>query len=186
MIVKTLLAFVAIVGAFLGYVALKPADFQISREIRIAASADAIYPYLNNPKKMDTWNPWTKIDPQVKMAYSGPEAGVGAVSSWEGNKDIGAGSSTIVESVPNRLVRSRLDFLKPFKSTSMTDFTLTQEGAQTVVKWSMSGKSPFIPRVFCTLMTIATNMDMDKMVGGNFEKGLAELKTIVEKPIAQN
>lgn len=176
MVKKILLGVVVLIAAFLGYVATLPSEFKVGREATINATPAAIFPHVNSTRKMDAWNPWMKVDPQVKITYSGPETGVGSMSTWEGNNDIGAGSATIVESVPNQLVRTRLDFLKPFAGTSMVEFTLKAEGTQTVVSWSNSGKSQFIPRIFCTLMRV----NMDKMMGEMFEKGLADLKGRVE------
>jgi hypothetical protein len=110
----------------------------------------------------------------MKTSYAGPATGVGAVSSWDGNNDVGAGSMTITESQPDSLVRFRLDFLKPFKDTCTSDFTFKPAGNQTVVTWSMDGKKQYVSKVMCLFL------NMDKMVGGQFETGLADLKKTVE------
>ena len=174
---KILIGLIVIIVAFLGYVASKPSDFKISREISINAPAEKVFPYANNVKLMNAWNPWMKLDPQVKTSYSGPEEGIGAATSWDGDKNIGAGTATIVESNPNTLVRVQLDYKKPFASTSTAEFVLRTEGAQTIVTWSNAGHAPFVAKIFCTLMG-----GMDKMVGGTFEKGLVDLKAMVESP----
>jgi uncharacterized protein YndB with AHSA1/START domain len=174
MLKKILIGLGILVAGILIYAAFLPPKFQIARETVINAPPERIFPYLNEPRKVDTWNPWMKLDPQIKMTYSGPESGVGATSAWEGNSDVGVGSITIVESTPPSLVRAKLDYLKPFKSTSLVEYTLKPEGTQTKVSWSFSGESAYFARIMCLFM------NMDKMMGGMFEKGLAELKTLVE------
>ena len=176
---KVLISIGLIVAAALAYVAMQPSEFRFAREIRIHAPAEAIFPYLNNPRTMNVWNPWMKLDPQVKLTYSGPDEGVGAVSSWEGDRNVGAGSATVVESLPHQLVRVKLDNHKPFEATSTVEYTVTTVDGQSVVNWAISGRRPFIPKIFCTLF-----MNMDKMMGETFDKGLADLKAIVETSVA--
>jgi uncharacterized protein YndB with AHSA1/START domain len=175
MLKKILIGLVVVVALFLGYVAMKPSEFHVVRETTINAPAEVVFVYVNSPRKMDIWNPWMKMDPAIKASYSGPESGVGAGSSWEGPK-MGSGSATVIDSVKNSLVRTRLDFLKPFKSTSITEFSLKPNGKQTTIAWSISGHSAFIPRIFCTLMAHG----YEDMMGGTFEKGLVDLKTLAE------
>jgi hypothetical protein len=176
MFIKILIGIAAVVALFLIYVALKPSEFRIERSVKIKAKPEAIFPHVNDAHLFFAWNPWVKPDPNLKQTYSGPQAGVGAVSAWEGNKDVGSGSMTVMESTPSSLVRIQLDFLTPFKGTNTADFTFQPQGEETLVTWAMYGKSSFIPRIFCSLMF----MDMDKMIGGTFEKGLQDLKATVE------
>jgi uncharacterized protein YndB with AHSA1/START domain len=175
MLKKLLIALVVVVVIFLGYVAAQPSDFKIAREIRINAPAEVIFPYVNNAKKLDEWNPWMKLDPNTQVTYTGPAEGKGSASHWVAGSQVGTGSATIIDSVPYSLVRTRLDYVKPFESTNTVEFNLKSEGNQTVVTWSNEGKNKFIGRIMCTLF-----FNMDKMVGGMFEKGLADLKTLAE------
>jgi uncharacterized protein YndB with AHSA1/START domain len=172
---KVILALGVVFVVFLVYVALKPSDFVITRQIAINAPAEKIFPYINNSKLMDEWNPWSKIDTKAKMSFSGPEAGVGARTSWESSGQLGVGSCTIVESVPNQLVRSKLEYVKPFEMSQDALMKITPTTGGSVLEWTVSGKNSFMGRLMCTFM------NMDKMVGGTFEKGLADLKSRLEK-----
>ncbi len=170
------LAVLAVVTVFLAYVALQPADYEISREITINAPAEKIFPYLNNQKLAEQWGPWLETDPDAKMTYSGPDEGVGAKASWDGGKQLGTGSAMIVESVPNQKVGIRLEYVKPMGMTQDAQYLVTSQGAQSVVTWKVQGRNSFLGRMMCVFI------NMDKMVGGMFEKGLANLKTLAEKP----
>jgi hypothetical protein len=174
MFIKILIGLVAIIALFLIYVAQQPSDFRIAREININASPEVIFAEVNDLHRFIVWDPWSKLDPQAKQSFEGPAAGVGAIYSWDGNKDVGAGRMTVLESQPSSLVKLKLEFLKPFEATNTAEFTFTSNGPQTKVIWAMSGKSPFISKIFCVFM------NMDKMVGGMFEKGLGQLKVISE------
>ena len=129
---------------------------------------------MNDLHTWQDFSPWAKLDPAAKVTFTGPQAGVGSAFTWAGNSEVGEGTMTITESRPAELVRFRLDFLKPMAGTSTADFTFKPTGNQTVVTWSMFGKNNFIGRAFCVFV------DMDKMVGGQFEEGLAKLKTLSE------
>lgn len=174
MLKKILIGMGIVVAAILLMAALSPADFKIERSTVIAAPAAAVFPYINNPRLTEEWNPFSKKDPNIKTTFEGPDEGVGAKTSWTGNSEVGSGSMTIIDSEPNKLVRLILDFKEPMAVTHNAEYALSEEGAQTRMTWSMSGKSPFFARVICLFM------NMDKMVGGEFEKGLASLKTIAE------
>lgn len=174
MIKKILLGLAAIVAVILLVAAFQPSAYRIERSLAIAASPAEIYAQTNDLRKSAVWSPWLKLDPNAKVTYEGPATGVGASSTWEGNSDIGAGRQTITESRPNELVRIRLDFEKPFKATSMSDFVIKPQGGQTVVSWSIAGDNNYLGKIFCLFM------NQDKMVGGQFEKGLSDLKTLVE------
>lgn len=173
LIKKILLGLVAVIIVFLILVATRPADFRVERSATIAASPDALFEQVNDHRKFAVWNPWLKLDPNVKNTYSGPDSGVGAVCSWDGNNNIGAGSSTIIESKPGELVRQRMDWKRPMEGTSTVDFTFKSEGDKTVVTWAMYGKNGFMGKA------VSVFMDCDKMIGPKFEEGLAELGKVV-------
>jgi len=129
---------------------------------------------VNELKKWLPWSPWAKKDPDAKNTFEGPEAGKGAVFHWAGNREVGKGSMTIVDSKPTELIRLRLDFIEPFPGTSDVEFGFRPEGAGTAVTWAISGKHDFMGKAVCLFM------DMDQMIGGDFETGLANLKGVIE------
>src|SRR5690349_24225051 len=172
MISKILLGLAVIIVLFLVVVALRPADFRVERSAALAASPAALFEHVNDHHKFAVWNPFLKLDPQVKNTYSGPDAGVGAVCSWDGNDQVGAGSCTIIESKPGELVRSRMDWKRPMQGTAVVDFTFKPEGGKTAVTWAMYGQNNFVGKV------VSIFMDCDKMCGPQFEKGLADLGTV--------
>jgi len=169
-------AFVALLVVFLIVVAMQPSDFRISRSLAMSALPAVVFPHVNELKKWQPWSPWMKLDPNAKSTFEGPEGGKGAAMTWAGNNEVGEGKMTIIESKPNELVRFRLEFYKPMAGTSEAEFTFKPEGNQTVVTWSMSGQNNFIAKAMCMVM------NMDRMVGGEFEKGFASIKAIVDAP----
>ncbi|HWB60562.1 MAG TPA: SRPBCC family protein, partial [Chthoniobacteraceae bacterium] len=169
-----LLILAVAVAAFLGYVAMQPPDFRITRSTTIAATPAEVFAQVNDLHKFQSWSPWAKMDPNVKTAFEGPDAGEGAVFHWEGSSQVGAGTMTLIASKPGELVTYRIEFLKPFPGTNLAEFTFKPGGNGTLVTWSMSGRKSFVPKIFCVFM------NMDKMVGDEFEKGLANLKAICE------
>lgn len=174
MIKKILLALALIVAVVAVLAAFQPSTFHIERSISIAASPAALFPRLNDLRQTHEWSPWKEKDPKATYTFEGPAAGVGASQSWSGNSDVGAGRQTIVESRPNELVRLRLEFFKPMEGVCDAQFTLKPSGDRTVVTWSMSGANNYLGKVFCLFM------NQDKMIGGEFEKGLATLKRTSE------
>ena len=172
MIKKILIGLAAIIALFLIVVATRPGNFRVERSATLPASPAALFEHVNNHHKFSVWNPFMKLDPNVKNTYSGPESGVGAVCSWDGNRDVGAGSCTIIESKPGELVRCRMDWKRPMEGTATVDFTFKPEGDKTVVTWAMYGKNNFMGKV------VSIFMDCDKMCGPQFEKGLADLGTV--------
>jgi hypothetical protein len=170
-----LLALALIVFLFIIVIAGRPDEFVVSRSAAISAPPDKVFPCVNELKKWEDWSPWAKRDPNAKSTFEGPAAGVGSAMSWDGNKDVGAGKMTIVESKPNDRIRIRLEFLRPFQATNMAEFNFRSESPQTVVTWSMTGKNNFFFKAFSLFM------NCDDMVGKDFEKGLASLKAVVEK-----
>jgi len=169
-----LLALVALIAMFAGYVAMQPADFRVMRSTTIPAPAEEVFAQVNDFHKWEAWSPWAKLDPAVKNSFEGPSSGTGAIFKWSGNDEVGEGAMTLTESHPNDLITIKLEFKKPFPDTSTVEFTFQPVGDQTLVTWSMSGQKNFISKAFCLFM------NMDKMVGGDFEKGLASMKSVVE------
>jgi len=157
------------------FIATRPSEFQVARTATLAAPAGAVFSQVNELQKWEAWSPWQKKDPQVKNSYAGPAAGTGASMSWAGNNEVGEGRMTIVESRPAELVRFKLEFFKPFAATNSAEFAFREEGGRTAVTWTMRGHNNFVAKAMCLVF------DMDKMVGGDFEAGLAGIKSIVEK-----
>jgi uncharacterized protein YndB with AHSA1/START domain len=129
---------------------------------------------VNDFHKWEAWNPWGKLDPAMKESYEGAPAGVGAVYTWTGNSQVGEGRMTITESRPNELIRIKMEFLKPFAATSTAEFTFRPEGNRTTVTWTMEGTNNFMAKA------VHLVMNMDRMIGGQFEKGLAAMKSVAE------
>ncbi len=172
---KILIGLSLILLAFFAYVAMQPSKYVISRSIEITASAETIFPYLNHPKLAEQWAPWLEVDPSAKMVHSGPESGVGSKTSWKEGKELGTGSATIVESTPNERVAIQLAYVEPMPMEQYSEYLIEPTKGPTKVTWKVTGQNNFIGRVMCVFM------DMDKVVGGMFEKGLSNLKTLVEK-----
>jgi hypothetical protein len=171
---KILIALALIVVAFLVVVAMQPAEFRVMRAATISAPPPAVFAQVNDLHNWEAWSPWGKLDPAMKQSYEGTPAGAGAICTWAGNSKVGEGRMTITESSPSDLVRLKLEFLKPFAATCTSEFTFKPEGDQTAVTWSMAGKNNFIAKAFGLFM------NSDKMVGGDFERGLAQMKSVVE------
>jgi len=165
----------AILVLFLIIVALQPADYQVVRSATVGAPAPEVFGQVNDLHKFQDWSPWAKLDPNVKNTYEGPPAGNGAITRWVGNKKVGEGNMRIVESRPSDLVKMKLQFIKPFASAADVQFDFKPEPKGTAVTWTMSGKKNFMSKAFCLFAS------MDKMVGGDFERGLANLKSLTEK-----
>lgn len=152
----------------------QPDDFKIARSASFSAPASAIFPHVNTLQKWNAWSPWAKLDPNSKSTFEGPDEGVGAKMSWAGNNKVGVGSMTITESRPSEFIQFKLEFQKPMQATNTAEFSFNSEGDQTNVTWTMTGTNNFMGKVMNLFM------NCDKMVGGQFEKGLASLKEIAE------
>lgn len=176
MIKKIAVVLGVILAIFVSIAALTPEEYMIKREIVINAKPEDIFPNLVSAKNTDKWMPWRETDSQVQMAYAGPEEGVGSISKWESPGQMGTGMAEIISVNPNQLVKTKITYTKPMEMSQESEFELTPVGENTLMTWKVSGKQPFIPRLICVLMF----MNMDKYVGGMFEKGLKDLKTIVE------
>ena len=174
MLIKTLIALAGIAVGVVVVVASRPNQFHVARTARIAAKPPAVFAQVNDFHQWDGWNPWAKLDPAMKQSYAGAPAGVGAVYTWAGNSHVGEGRMTVTESRPSELIRIKMEFLKPFANTSTAEFTFRPEGDHTVVTWSMEGTNNFMAKA------IHLVMNMDRMIGGQFEKGLAQMKAVAE------
>lgn len=174
MLPSILIGLAVVVVLLVVIVAMQPAEFRIARSATITAKPSAVFAVVNDFHNWEAWSPWAKIDPTMNSLYAGAPSGVGAIYSWIGNNKVGEGRMTLIESQPSDLIRIKLEFLKPFTATNTAEFTFKSEGTQTVVEWSMTGTNKFMAKAFGLLM------NMDKMCGGDFEKGLASLKSLVE------
>ncbi len=174
MLKNILIALAVIAIVFVGVVAMQPSEFRIVRTATISAPAPAVFAQVNDFRNWEAWSPWAKRDPAAKTTFEGPSAGTGAIFRWAGNHESGEGSMTITESRPSDLIRIKLEFLKPFVATNTAEFIFKPEGKHTAVTWSMAGRNNFIAKAVCLFMS------RDKMVGGDFEKGLARMTAVVE------
>ena len=182
MLKKILIALAAVLGVGLvGLVVaicLQPSTYSIQRSATIAASPGAVFVRVNDLKEWDTWSPWKELDPNPKTTLSNPSAGQGATFAWSGNDQVGEGRMTILESRPDQQVDIEQEFVRPFAGKSRHAFTFASEGDGTRVTWKMDGTNDFLGKAMCLFM------NMDSMVGGQIEKGLANIKAVVEKDAA--
>lgn len=173
---KTIALILAVsVAGVLVYAATRPGSFQVARSLSIKAPPEKIFPLINDLRAFNRWNPFLKNDPATKLAYSGPDSGKGAAHEWDGNSQVGKGRFEITDSSPSSKILMKLDMIKPMEAHNRVEFTLEPQGEATRVSWSMGGEQPYLAK----LMTVF--IDCDKMVGGEFEKGLADLKSLAEK-----
>ncbi len=171
--IVALVVVVAVAGVLV-FAALKPDDFRVQRSIDIKAPPDKIMTAVADLKGWTAWSPYEKKDPGMKRAYAGAPSGKGAIYEWDGNKDVGHGRMEILEAGPSKVV-IKLDFITPFEAHNTAEFTAVPQGDATNVTWAMYGPSPYVAKVMQTVM------NMDKMIGSDFEAGLQSLKTVAEK-----
>jgi len=169
------IAVVVLVAAVLIFAATRPDTFRVQRTASIKAPPDKIFPLINDFRKWSGWSPWEKLDPGLKRTYSGPESGIGTAYAWEGNNKVGKGRMEITEVSPTSKVVIKLDFEKPMEGHNVADFKLEGKGDSTTVTWDMHGPNPYLSKVMSIFFS------MDKMIGKDFETGLANLKTVAEK-----
>jgi uncharacterized protein YndB with AHSA1/START domain len=169
-----IIAVIVAAAYFLIRAAQKPDRFRIARSIRINAPAAAVYQHIASMERFKAWSPWQDKDPGMKQTLGGPADGVGSWMEWSGNGKVGQGRMEVVSAEPPARLAYKLSFLKPMKAENMAEFTLTESGGETDVTWAMTGDSPFMSKLFDAVM------NMDKMVGRDFEQGLAKLKKVVE------
>ncbi len=173
--IKTIsLVVVVLIAAVLIFAATRPDTFRVQRATSIKAPPEKIAAVLSDFHVWQAWSPWEKMDPAMKRSYSGAAKGKGAVYAWEGNKDVGQGRMEITETTPTRVAMD-LDFVKPFAAHNKVVFTLSPQGDATEVSWDMQGPLPYVAKL------VHVFLDMDGMVGKQFETGLANLKAVAEK-----
>ncbi len=151
----------------------RPSTFRVERSITVNVPSETVYALLTDFRRSEAWSPWEKKDLNMKKTFSGPTTGLGAAFEWEGNQNVGHGRQEIVEVVPHSKVKTRLNFYKPFKGENMAEFLFEPANGATLVRWVMYGPLNFIVRVLC--------FNMDKMIGKDFEEGLANIKAHLEK-----
>jgi hypothetical protein len=175
MVRKLLASVVALLVGFVVVAAMQPSEFRVARSAVIAAPAAEVFAEVNDLHRWEAWSPYVKRDPAMQKRYEGAPAGIGAVYAWSGNGEVGEGRATIVESRPNELVRVRLEFVRPFAATSTAEFAFRPSGEATAVTWSLAGTNGLVAKAMGLLV------DMDAMIGGDFETGLAAMKATVER-----
>ena len=166
---------VVMVGAVLGFAATRPDSLHVQRVTIIKAPPEKIFPLINDFHRWSSWSPYENVDPGMKRAYTGAPNGTGAVYEWEGNMQIGQGRMEITDASHPSSVTIQLDFIKPLEGHDIARFTLVPEGASTNVTWTMDGPSPYVGKL------IGVFVNMDAMIGNQFDTGLARLKAIAEE-----
>jgi uncharacterized protein YndB with AHSA1/START domain len=165
---------VAIAGVAI-YAATKPDSFTVRRTVAIKAPPEKIFALITDLHGWAAWSPYEKKDPAMKRTFSGAPSGKGAIYEWDGNSQVGQGRMEIIETAPAAKVVIKLDFIRPFEGHNTAEFALAPQGDTTTVTWAMYGPARYITKVMGTLF------DLDKMIGNDFEAGLANLKTAAEK-----
>ena len=179
MLKKALVVIAGLIVVLLVVAATRPSHFHIERSASVAAPPEVVFPLINDFHAWALWSPYEKLDPAMTRAYSGPPAGTGAGYTWSGNDDVGAGSMRITESQSPALVKIALEFLKPFQASNVATFNVQPEGAGSRVTWGMDGANPFGMKVASLFM------DMDQMIGKDFELGLSNLGALAQARAAQ-
>jgi hypothetical protein len=165
---------VILVVAFVGFVFTRPGTFRVERSVTVQAPPAVVYAIVNDFRRWDDWSPWAKLDPNMKKELGGTASGVGATYYWAGNDEVGEGRMTITESKPGESVRMKLEFIKPWAATNKVEIAIKNASGGSTVSWSIDGPNNFISKAFSVFM------NMDTMIGADFEKGLAQLKTLAE------
>ena len=174
MLLKVFMGLVVIVVVLAIVVATRPSELRVARSATMAAPAPLVFAQVNDFHKWEAWSPYVKRDPGMKKSFEGAPAGVGAIYTWSGNREVGEGRTTIIESRPSELIRVELVFARPFAATSTAEFTFKPEGERTAVTWTLIGRNDFMGKA------VGLVMNMDRMIGTDFESGLAQMKSIVE------
>jgi len=179
MLKKVLLVVVALVVLLLAVIATRPSEFKVERSAVVAAPPAVAWAQVADFGRWPPWSPWAKLDPAMKTTIGGSAGAPGHSYEWSGNKQVGKGKMTVTAARPGERVDIDLQFLEPWEARNLTTFSFAPDGAGTRVTWTMSGKSGFVMKA----MTLF--MDMDKMVGGDFEKGLAGLQQVAAAEAAR-
>jgi uncharacterized protein YndB with AHSA1/START domain len=159
---------------FVIFIAMQPALYRVSRQITIAAPPEAVFDRVNDFRQWEAWSPWEKIDPTMRKTYSGEPAGHGAIYEWDSEGKAGKGRMTLGESLPVERIRIKLEMMRPIASRSEVEFALLRQEDQTTVTWTTAGRNGFLAKAFCLFV------NMDKLLGADFEKGLSQLKAVTE------
>ncbi|WNG48979.1 SRPBCC family protein [Archangium minus] len=174
MLKKVLLALVVALVGFSAVVVSRPSTFRVERSITVAAPVDLPFGLVNDFHRWHFWSPWEALDPKMKKTFDGPFAGPGAIYAWSGNAEAGRGKMTILDSKPYESIRVQLEFIEPWQATNIATFTFQPGPEGVTVRWAMEGHNTFMGKAFSLFM------DMDGRVGGDFEKGLATIKSLTE------
>lgn len=174
MLKKIAIALAAVVVVLAGVIVSRPDTFRLERSAVIAAPPAVVFPMVDDFHNWAAWSPWEKLDPGMKRTFSGPAAGTGAQYAWAGNDQVGEGRMTIVESQPESRIGIKLEFLKPWAATNDTLFVFSPDATGTRVSWTMEGRNNFMAKAFSLFAS------MESMVGPDFEKGLAAMKSAAE------
>jgi hypothetical protein len=172
MLKKIAIGLLASIGAFVGVVATRPSRFHVERSARLDAPPSVVFPLINDFRRWPSWSPWEQLDPAMKREYSGSAQGTGAMYDWSGNDDVGVGSMRITDSQAPTSVTIALEFKEPWQATNTTRFSVAPEAAGSTVTWGMEGENSFM------FKAVGLFMNMDEMVGKDFEAGLANLQRV--------
>jgi len=172
MLKKIGIVVVVLLVLLIGVIYTRPAEFEVTRSRTLSAPPSVVYAQIADFHRWPEWSPWEERDPNMKREFSGPGSGIGAKYSWTGNKDVGEGRMTITEAQPTERVAILLEFLEPFAATSVTEFKIAPSGQGTKVDWTMRGENGFPAKAMSLFM------NMDKMIGADFDAGLAKLDKV--------
>ncbi len=167
---------VAAIAGLLVWVGLQPDTYRVERTAVINVPPAQVYAHVYDFEKWQAWSPWAELDPNSKVTFEGPKSGPGAIMRWAGNEKVGRGAMAITESRPDEAIKIRLDFVEPMEGTSDVAFAFQPEGQGTKVTWTLDGRQGFFERLICTVMGI----DLDVMIGKDYERGLAKLTTVAQ------
>lgn len=174
MLKKIAIALLVVITGFVGFVSVQPAEFRVERSRTMQAPAYVAFNLVNNLRRWQQWSPWEGRDPDMQRTFDGPEVGVGSTYAWDGNQEVGKGRMTITESDLEKSVGLRLEFLEPFEATNTTRFTFESAEGGVTVRWAMEGQNGFLGKLMCLFV------DMDAVVGKDFEQGLDKLQALAE------
>ncbi|CAN5316325.1 K(+)-transporting ATPase subunit F [soil metagenome] len=168
------IALAVLIAIILIAAAMRPDTFSVQRSIEIDAPAEKIFPLINDYQHWASWSPYEKVDPAMRRTYSGAPSGKGSVYEWRGNKSVGHGRMEIIDTTPPSKVVIKLDFFTPFEAHNTAEFTMQPKGNATNVTWAMHGPAPYMAKIMHMFMNI------DRMVGGQFQQGLTSMKSVAE------
>ena len=163
-------------GAILVLASFQPDVFRVQRSTTVNAPPGKVFALVDDLRKWTAWSPFEKLDPDMKRSFGARTAGKGASYEWDGNGKAGAGRMEIVESTPPSAIDIALHFRRPLESDAKATFRFSPQGDGTLVTWTMESPSPFVAKVMHVFF------DAETMVGDDFARGLADLKSVAEKP----